>query len=58
MTKGNWRGNAFNKEKLRKIAKGARVIQSRIKLGSSLSSGGYCSWDGWSRYSNPGEDKI
>ena len=55
--KDNWRGNAFNKEELRKIAKGATVIQSRIKLGTSL-SGGDSSWDGWSRYSNPGEDKI
>jgi hypothetical protein len=39
MTKGNWRGNAFIKEELRKIAKGATVIQSRIKLGTSLNGG-------------------
>jgi len=39
MTQGNWRGNAFNKE-LRKIAKGAIVIQSRFKLGTSLIKGG------------------
>jgi hypothetical protein len=40
MTKGNWRGSAFNKEELRIIAKVATVIQSRIKLGSSLSGRG------------------
>jgi hypothetical protein len=39
MTQGNWRGNAFNREELRKIAKGATVIQSRFKLGTSLIKG-------------------